>query len=398
MYFPFMTLYFSDILGKGTAGMLMTIPPLLGIIGSLIGGHLTDKWGRRPSMLLGSFIQTAMFALFALSISPWVDYLAFIGVGIGGSIYSPASLAMVADLIPQKERRKIFATFVTAKNIGAVFGPALGSVLFFHHREGLLWTCTLVTFIYSIAIYKLISETLPKTTKKTEQFNTIIPIMKEQWKGYAEIFRDKAFVLYIMAGIFVTIAFMQLDLYLAVYVNEYVPSQTLFTWKDWSLKLSSAEVFGWMLGLNGLLFVIGVLPVTKWFENRSDRNTLILSSVLFGLGMSLIGFNTNVWLLFIFTVILTVGEVIRSPVAQSFVSNYAPENARGQYMGASNLQYSIGRFFAPLSVVISTWMPSLAVFGILVFCLLISVSLYIILFQMIASKTQKKKESTIGYN
>lgn len=126
---------------------------------------------------------------------------------------------MVADLTPEKDRRRVFATFVTAMNIGAVFGPAMGSIFFFRYRSELLWICTFVTLLYSIAIVFLIKETLPESTKKMEQLNTITSVLKEQWQNYAWIFRDKIFFIYILAGIMVTVAFMQLDLYLAVYVK-----------------------------------------------------------------------------------------------------------------------------------------------------------------------------------
>ncbi|HYK75203.1 MAG TPA: MFS transporter, partial [Pseudoneobacillus sp.] len=159
MYFPFLTLYFSENFGKNMAGILMSVPPLIGIFGSLFGGFLSDRLGRRVTMLVGAFMQTGMFALFALSISDWFDYFAYIGISLGGAIYNPASSAMVADLTPEKDRRKVFATFITAINIGAVLGPLLGSIFFFHYRSELLWTCTIVTLLYFISIYFIIRET-----------------------------------------------------------------------------------------------------------------------------------------------------------------------------------------------------------------------------------------------
>lgn len=390
MYFPFITLYFSETLGLATAGILMTVPPLIGIIGNMLGGHLSDELGRRPSMLLGTFLRIGMFALFAMSTSHWIDYLAFIGISLGGSIYNPASFAMVTDLTQEKDRRKVFATFVTGKNLGAVLGPALGSFFFFHYRSQLLWICTIITLSHSIGIFFIIRETFSKSSKKVEN------VLKEQWKNYAVIFRDKIFALYIAAGIFVMIAIMQLDLYLAVYVKNYVPAQTLFSVKNWSLRLSSVQIYGWMVGLNGLLFVLGPLPVTKWFEKWSDRNMLILSAVLYGFGMFLLGFTTNIWLLLGFMVILTAGEVLQSPVTRSFVSKYAPENARGRYMAAASLQFSIGRFIAPLAVVLSAWMSPIKVFGMLFLCTLISAVLYVVVFQKLPANRQDGQKGAVS--
>ncbi|NGQ96194.1 MFS transporter [Brevibacillus sp. SYP-B805] len=397
MFFPFMALYFSDAFGKNVAGILLTVPPLVGIFGNLLGGYLSDRFGRRPAMLLGSFMQAAMFALFALSANHWVDYLAYIGIGLGGSIYWPASSAMVADLTPEEERRVVFATFYTAMNIGVVLGPVLGSIFFLHYRSALLLTCTVVTLAYALAIFFLIRETLPETAKKRDPSAAGSSLLKEQWQSYAVILQDKAFALYIAAGILVAITFMQLDLYLAVYVKEFVPAQTLLAWNGWSFSLNSTEVFGWMVGLNGLLVVLFTLPVTRWFEHWSDRNALIFSSVVYGLGMFFIGLTTQVWLLFGCAVILTLGELIRTPVVQSFVSKYAPEDARGQYMGASSLQFSIGRFLAPLTIWLSAWMPPIGVFGIILLCSLLSALLYVKLFQILPDSRPVQAHSSLSH-
>ncbi|GIP26904.1 multidrug resistance protein [Paenibacillus sp. J23TS9] len=393
MYFPFMTLYFSGVFGKSVASMLMAVPPLVGIFANLLGGFLSDRYGRRPPMLAGYLIQSLMFGLFAMSSNHWLDYFAYIGIGLGGSIFSPASSAMVADVTAEKDRRLVFATFVTGRNIGAVFGPALGSIFFIHHRPELLWTCTVVTLLYFLIILWKIRETLPHRPQELSKPGTISQLVKEQFTNYGVIFKDKAFAIYIAAGILVTIAFMQLDMYLATYVKEYVPAQSLLAFAHWTYSLSSTDIFGWMLGINGLLFVVGVLPVTKLFEHTSDRNVFIISSVLFGLGMFLIGLTTHVWLLFLFIIIMTIGEISRSPVTESFVSKYAPVHARGQYMGASNLQYSLGRFLAPMTVLLSSWLAPTFVFGIIFLCTLLSAALYILLFRILPQEQVNKQEN-----
>ncbi|KEQ27679.1 MDR family MFS transporter [Paenibacillus tyrfis] len=383
MYYPFITVYFGAALGSHIAGILMSIPPIFSIIGSLLGGTLADRLGRRPVMLLGASLQTVMFAFFAMSSSHWMDYIAFIGIGLGGAIYRPASSAMVADLVPAQNRRHIFATFVTANNIGAVLGPALGAIFFFHYRQELLWTCALVLLLYFIAMYIIVHETLPQSAKSSSESSIpITRVFTEQLKGYGIIFRDKVFLVYILAGIFALVPIMQLDLYLAVYVINEVPAQALFAWNDGSLVLSSTEIFGWVLGLNGLMFVLFVLPVTKWFRHWKERNVFILSSLLSGVGTFSLGLGTNIWFLFFITIIFTFGEIVRSPVTQSFISRYAPEHARGQYMGADNLQFTIARFLAPMTVFLSSWVPPMGIFSIILVVACISIALYIQLFRM----------------
>ncbi|UFJ40239.1 MFS transporter [Brevibacillus humidisoli] len=395
MVFPFMALHFTESFGKDAAGLLLMVPPLLGIVASLIGGQLSDRIGRRPAMIFASAMESAMFVLFALSSSPWVDYLAFIGLSVAGSIYWPASAAMVTDLTTEEERRKVFATFYTTMNIGVVVGPIIGSMFFIHHRTALFVVCAAVSMLLTTLLFVLIKESLPASARKMrEQANT----PKEQWRSYAVIFRDKMFALYIMAGILVAIVFMQMDLYMGIYIKEHVPEQTLFTWGDWSFTVAPTEVFGWLIGLNGLMVVLFTLLVTRMFSHWNDRNALVLSSILSGIGMFAMGLTANVWLLFGCMVLFTLGELIRTPVAQTFVSKYAPEESRGQYMGASTLQFSIGRFLAPAAIGLSQWLPPLGVFGVILLCALISALLYVRLFRLLAKFPRKTSQEELDAN
>ncbi|WP_019121012.1 MDR family MFS transporter [Brevibacillus massiliensis] len=372
MFFPFMALYFSDAFGKDLTGILLMFPPLLGILASLYGGQLSDRVGRRPAMLIGAATECLMFALFALSWSPWVDYAAFIGLNIASSIYWPASSAMVADLTREEDRREVYATFYTAMNIGVVLGPVLGSFFFFQHRPQLLLVCFLVSFAFTLTLYLVIKETLPNKGRSKHKAHGL----KEQWRSYTVIFRDKVFALYILAGILVAVTFLQMDLYMGVYLKEYVPLQNLISWGDGSISVGGTQAFGWMMSLNGLMVVLFTLAVTRLCAAWSDRRSLIVSSVLSGLGLFAMSLTVNVWLLFACMVLFTIGELIRTPVTQSFVSKYAPEDRRGQYMGASTLQFSIGRFIAPLTIALSEWFAPIGVFGIILMFALVAALLY----------------------
>ncbi len=382
MFFPFMALHFTLSFGKEVAAVLLTIPPLVGVFSSLIGGRIADRIGRRPTMLFAIVIESCMLALLAFSSSPWIDFIAFTGLAMGGSIYWPASSAMVADLTTEEDRRQVFATFYTAMNIGVVFGPVIGSFFFEHYRTELMLICFLINTLFGVVLFFVLKETLPKSAREAQPPSSSNSFL-EQWRSYKAIFSDRVFALYIVAGILISFTFMQMDLYMGVYIKEFVPPQTLFSWNNRSFTLGNTEIFGWMVGINGLLVVMFTLLVTRLFAEWSDRNSLILSSMLSGLGMFAMGFTTNVWLLFGCMVIFTLGELVRTPVAQSFISKYAPEDKRGQYMGASTLQFSVGRFLAPLSIGVSQWLTPIGVFGMIMMCALISALIYVRLFRFI---------------
>ncbi|MDQ0154538.1 MFS family permease [Robertmurraya andreesenii] len=103
--------------------------------------------------------------------------------------------------------------------------------------------------------------------------------------------------------------------------------------------------------------------------------------------MFLIGFTANIWLLFLFTIIFTFGEIVRSPVLNNFISGYASPSARGQYMGASRLQFTVGRFLAPITVFLSEWIHPIGIFGIILCSALIGGACYVLLYKMYKPET-----------
>lgn len=366
MYFPFITVYFAQTLGVELAGLLMAVPPLFLLVGSLIGGSLADEIGRRPVMLAGTFSQGFLFLVFALSTNAYVDYITYISIGFMGAIYKPASSAMVADLVPTEHLRNVFATFMASNNIGAVLGPLLGAVLFFEYRQALLLGCALVLFVYGGLLAVLTSETRPVSTEKT-----VATTFFTKGRSYATILIDPLFRLYLIAGVFALIPIMQLDVYLPVYLIEQTPA---------TFNVSSTVLFGWLVAYNGLLFVVFIIPVTRVFRAWDERRVLLLSTFLGGFGTFLVAFSSNIWYLLIVTTMFTFGELIRSPVSQSFVSHYAPIESRGQYLAADTLQNTIGKFLAPVTVFASGFLSPLAVFTLILLSALIGMGLYAKLF------------------
>lgn len=366
MYFPFITVYFARTLGVELAGLLMAVPPLFLLVGSLIGGSLADEIGRRPVMLAGTFSQGFLFLVFALSTNAYVDYITYISIGFMGAIYKPASSAMVADLVPTEHLRNVFATFMASNNIGAVLGPLLGAVLFFEYRQALLLGCALVLFGYGGLLAVLTSETRPVSTEKT-----VATTFFTQGRSYATILIDPLFRLYLIAGVFALIPIMQLDVYLPVYLIEQTPA---------TFNVSNTVLFGWLVAYNGLLFVVFIIPVTRVFRAWDERCVLLLSTFLGGFGTFLVAFSSNIWYLLIVTTMFTFGELIRSPVSQSFVSHYAPIESRGQYLATDTLQNTIGKFLAPVTVFASGFLSPLAVFTLILLSALIGMGLYAKLF------------------
>ncbi|AUM67077.1 MFS transporter [Brevibacillus laterosporus] len=376
MFLPFMALFFSETFGKSTAGVLLIIPPLLSVVISLIGGRISDKLGRRPVMLFSVAFEVLMFLLFFLSSSPWMMYLAFVGLNLSASLYQPASEAMIADLTNEEDRNFVFAMFYTAMNLGVVIGPLLGAFFFVNYRNELMLACMIVTAILFVVYFFVLKETKPSAPQTSSDVVDSAPSWKKEWQSFQVIFRDKVFSLYLLAGVFVFIAFSQMDLYMAIYIKEHVLHQPLIWWGDWTYSLGGTSFFGWMMALNGFMVVTLTAAMTRWISAWSDQKAFVIASFLGGIGFFMMAFSKNIWFLLFCMAVLTIGELIRTPIALGFVSKLAPEHQRGQYMGASTLQFTIGRILAPLLVTLSNWFGPLVIFGIIFGVTILSILCY----------------------
>jgi len=371
MFYPFMTLYFIEQFGEQLSGLLMTIPPLLGIFSILYGGFAADHYGRKKTMIYSIGLQSLFLLLFAFSVNHLLDYLAFIGLTVMGSIYHPASMAMVADLVPIKDRRIVFAYFYTAVNIGVVIGPSIGAFFFFKYRFELILFSAITTFFIFIILTKILHETKPSSTS-----NSMVELgVLAQLKNYLVLLKNKIFALYLLAGILISQVFMQLDLYLGAYLTTYFQKQTLQFYLI-SIEVTGEKLFGWIVSENGLVVVLFTVYVSKFIEKWSDEKALIISSILFGISFWLMAFSTDIWYLMSLMVLFTLAELIRTPVIQNFITKIAPEDKRGQYLGASSLQFSVGRTIAPLFITLSAYYQPITIFTMILSTSLLSAAIY----------------------
>ena len=129
--FPFFTLYVTRRfqVGMTEAGILIGLFAVTGLVGSMVGGALTDRIGRRSIILSGLVFSALGSLLMGLLDSLSAFYVLAAVVGFLGSVSSPAHQAMVADLLPDEQRSEGFGILRVAANLAWVVGPSIGGFL-----------------------------------------------------------------------------------------------------------------------------------------------------------------------------------------------------------------------------------------------------------------------------
>lgn len=368
MFFPFLTIYFAEEFGKGKVGLLLIFSQLFSVFANLLGGYSADRFGRKRMMVFSSLGQGFFFLLFACANSPWITspWTAFISysfIGFFGSLYVPASQAMVVDLVPEKERSHVFAVFYTFLNITIVVGPILGALFYGNYLFELLLISGTICILLSSMLAKWTRETAPIRIMNTKE--KWYSFMINQFRDYQIILLDKTFLFYIIGAILIAQTFLQLDLLIPVYIKDVVQNQILFSFADWSFSIQGEQAFGIILSENALLATLFAVVVTRWVTQYQEKYIFILSGIGYAIGIFLIGQTHWIWGLVSAIAFFTLGELMLVGIQQNFISKLAPENMRGQYFAAANLRFTIGRSIAPLSIPLTVWIGYQWTFGII---------------------------------
>ncbi|MED0665402.1 MFS transporter [Bacillus badius] len=397
MFFPFLAIYFAEEFGKGKAGMLLILSQLFSVIANLAGGYCADRFGRKRMMVLSSFGQGLAFLIFAFANSPWhesalLGFFAFSIASVFGSLYWPASQAMVADVVEEKDRSDVFAVFYTSINIAVVIGPILGGIFFFTYRFELMLFAALTCFSLAFTVWKWIAETNPGVLQASSANNNKwYSVIIGQIKDYQVIVRDKIFLLFIIAGILSSQTFMQLDLLIPVYTKESIDIQTIFSLGDWVVSISGEKAFGLLVSENGLLVALFTVAISKWVSRFHEKNVFAASSILYAASMWMFALTDWFWGFVVGMAVFTLGELLIVGLQQSFISVLAPEHMRGQYFAAASLRYTIGRMIAPAAIPLTMWIGYSWTFSLIAVLSLTSAAIYYYMF--ILHSQRKKSES-----
>ncbi|WP_026564447.1 MDR family MFS transporter [Bacillus sp. UNC41MFS5] len=385
MFFPFLTIYFAEEFGKSKAGLLLVFSQVFSVLANLMGGYCADRFGRKRMMVLSAIGQGLSFIAFGFASSPWYEspwmgFVAFAVAGVFGSFYWPASQAMVADVVDEKDRSNVFAIFYTSINIAVVIGPILGAIFYVHYRFQLLLVAGLVCISLGLILAKWTRETVPVNQSAFSSDGKWYYFLKNQLEDYSLIVKDKTFLLFILAGVLAGQTFMQLDLLIPVYIKDVFQTQSLFSIGNWSFSVNGEQAFGLVLAENGFLVALLTVIVTKWMSTYYERNVFVLSSVVYAISMILFSQTTWVWGLMIAMAVFTFAELMGAGLQQSFVSRLAPEHMRGQYFAAASLRFTISRTIAPLAIPMTVLLGYNWTFFVLVFLALLSAGMYWFMF------------------
>ena len=291
-------------------------------------GNLSDKFGRRPILLI-SLLGFGIDYLF-LALAPTYGWL-FVGriiAGITGASFTTAS-AYIADVSTPENRAKNFGLIGAAFGLGFVIGPALGGVLAGLGIRAPFYAAAILCLVNCIYGYFMLPESLTPENRRAFSWKRANPFGSLKFLQKYPTVSGLAFAFFLI----------------------YLGAQAVQG--NWSFFVMYR--FGWSEALVGIsLAVVGLLVglvqagLTRVVNPKlGNEKSIYLGLILYAVGLTLFAFATTTWMMFVFLIPYCLGGIC-GPSLQAVLAGHVPNNEQGEMQGALTSLMSLTTIIGPL--------------------------------------------------
>jgi multidrug resistance protein len=329
--------FYAERLGANAAmvGALIASFSIAQLLAAPVWGWLSDRYGRRPAILVGLLLSAVAYFIFGFANSIWLLFLSRIVQGLGGGTIGVVQ-AYVSDVSEPKDRAKMLGWLSAVTSLGAVIGPAIGSILvkFGGHTAPGLGSAALCLLVAGFA-WKFLKESRGTHTME------MAVAAQHSGGGFAAIRRvithpdDPAtrliWIYAISIGAFYgTTAILPLVLADRLGVNE-----------------QNIGYFIMYLGGIGVVVRTGILG--RMIEWLGEARLCRLGLVLLAAGLALVAAIHSYPMLFLSFTLMPLGTAFIFPAVTAMLSRVVAQSERGLYMGVQHTFGGISRVSFPLA-------------------------------------------------
>ncbi|HWS35621.1 MAG TPA: MFS transporter [Actinoplanes sp.] len=326
----FLSLYLTADQGFSAsfAGLVAAMYGLGGAVSAVLAGMAADRFGRRPTLLISQLATAAALATLGVMQHPVAIVVVATVLGLSANASRPCIQAVIADLVPRADQVRAFSLNYWAVNIGFALASAGAGLLAERGYLLLFFGNALSVLACALLIYLKVPETMPGRPAGTTPAHG-----RTGHHGMGPVLRDGRFT-----------AATGLAFLLAMVLMQYTTSLPV----SMGLNGFSSADYGIAISMNGLVVVLGTIPLTRAIKRRNPLDVLVVAALLSGWGFGLTALADSVPLYIATVCIWTLGEILNSPTSMAVVAALSPTDARARYQGLHTFAWSAATFAGPL--------------------------------------------------
>jgi DHA1 family multidrug resistance protein B-like MFS transporter len=367
MILTFIAIYLAARVGIATTGALILLFAVFAVFGMLLGGHLSEMWGRRPVLIVGDLIATAFLVLMTVAFfadwGPLAVYFSYAIVKFGTNMALPANDSTIIDVTPPEDRKYVYTVNYWVINVALGGGALLGGFLYGAHFGAVILGGAIGTAFTLLVTVLLVAETKPASSPASTTAASA-PAKLRGWaqfaEGYKVVLADSTFRRLIIVATLVLTLEGQLSTAIGIRLSNDFGVQYVFPFGD----VHGVQMLGVLKAVNTILVVLLALKVNSLLRQLPDRARVYAGIALYAGGFAVLAVTNTAWLLLLAVVVLTAGELMNTPVQQGLLAELAPDDGRPRYMAAYYLHIRFGQVVNSLLISLSAVLSTLGMAGI----------------------------------
>jgi MFS transporter, DHA1 family, multidrug resistance protein B len=348
---PFMALFFAQEMGKVWAGLFLAGTVVISFAINLVGGYVSDRFPRKKVLLITASLNALMFLAMTFSLVPekkviWLFAAAYVGFTVTSSLGRPAMHAIIIDSTTPENRKAVYAIDYWLVNLSMAIGTALGGLLYVNHKVELFVLLTATSAVLPVAYKIWLKDERVVLLKKQHQ-----NVVYDLFQNYKVAFQDVPFVRVVAGSMFIFAAEFSLNSYIGVRLADtFKPIEAA------GFEIGGVQMLS-VLNIQNMLLVVCFTFLVNRFTNRFNKQKVLLAGlILYAIGYVAMT-SANTWyILILFGIIATFGELVYSPVRNTEQANMMPEDKRGSYSAFSNLSFSGADMVARFTIIIGAYL------------------------------------------
>lgn len=293
-------------------------------LGSLAGGVLADRWGRRATLLVSNVALAATAIVLGFVFQPVAVAVLATVYGFWNGLGRPAFSATMVDVLGPGMRLRGMNLNYWAINLGFSMAAVLAGVL--------SRTPHLTVFLLNAGAQLVMAAIVFWRVPETQPTGIVVPGRAPVEGSIRTVLRDRVFMLFVL---------LNLGLWTIIEACKLIPIAMHQRGMD-------AADYGTVIAVNGIMIVAFQLFVPKLLAGRDRSRVLALSALLVGLGMGAVAIAGTVPLLMLTVVVWTAGEMLNAPVNGTLIADLSRPEMRGRYQGVASMGFTAANFFAPI--------------------------------------------------
>lgn len=331
MVLPFLGVYMTNHLHFTieNTGIVLSFFGMGSVIGSWLGGFITDKFGEYKVQTISLLLSVPLFCLIPVFKTEAGVAMIILFQSIVSDSFRPANSVAITKYAKPENITRAFSLNRMAVNLGFSIGPALGGILSAISYSFLFYSNALAALLAGILYISFFAKRNRMAKAKTIKVKNAVDSKKQN-----SPYKDGKFLVYCFFCMLFSIIFFQLFSTLTIFYKD--------------MAHLSQQNIGYILGYSGFLVVLLEMGLVQIAEKYfSLAVTMLLGTFICGLSYAMLAFDYSIVTVVLSMTLLCIGEIWTLPFMSTITALRSGDSNKGAYMGLNGISFSAAFIITP---------------------------------------------------